>query len=292
MEMHQARYFLAVCEALSFTRAAEQCHVSQPALTLAIKKLEDEFGAPLFHREGRRVLLTDLGNRIRPHVEQMLDQADAARHVANEFRLLHQAPLQLGVMTTIGPVRLAGLLARFKADHAGIELGVHEGTLADLSSRLEAGHLDLAILHAPDGYAPGLRAQPLYTERYVVIVAPGHPLDHQEAVRLADVAPHPYVDRLACEMREKVMAVCGDRKIDLYATFRSEREDWVQGMVMAGMGFAFMPEYSVTHGGLLPLALVEPAVQRTVSLVNVAGRPLSPAGQMFTRAAQAHRWAG
>jgi len=63
-------------------------------------------------------------------------------------------------------------------------------------------------------------------------------------------------------------------------------------MVMAGMGFAFMPEYSVTHRGLLPKPLVEPAVERIVSLVNVAGRPLSPAGQMFVRAAQTHRWTG
>lgn len=290
MEMHQARYFLAVCEALSFTRAAEQCHVSQPALTLAIKKLEDEFGGPLFHREGRRVLLSDLGQRIRPHVAQVLDQADAALQVANEFRLLHQAPLQLGVMSTIGPIRLVGLLARFKADHPGVELGVHEGTLPDLSSRLEAGQLDLAILHSPRGYAPSLRIQPLYSERYVVIVAPGHPLECQDTVRLADVAAHAYVDRLACEMREMVMAVCAERKIELYATFRSEREDWVQGMVMAGMGFAFMPEYSVTHSGLLRRRLTEPAVERTVSLINVAGRPLSPAGQMFARAAQAYRW--
>ena len=88
------------------------------------------------------------------------------------------------------------------------------------------------------------------------------------------------------------MAVCGEKKIELYATFRSEREDWVQGMVMAGMGFAFMPEYSVTHRGLVSKPLVEPAVERVVSLVNVAGRPLSPAGQMFTRAAQTHRWTG
>ena len=290
MEMNQARYFLAICDGLSFTRAAEQCGVSQPALTLAIKKLEEELGGPVFHREGKRILLTELGQRIRPHLTQMLDQADAARQVASEIRLLHQAPLQLGVMATIGPLRLAGFLARFKGLHPGVELAVHEGNLADLSSRLEAGKLDLAILHAPQGYASLLRAHPLYKERYVVIAAPGHPFERQDAVRLADVAPHTYVDRLACEMREIVMAVCGEKKIELYATFRSEREDWVQGMVMAGMGFAFMPEYSVTHGGLLRRPLVEPSVERTVALVNVAGRPLSPAGQMFARAAQAHRW--
>jgi DNA-binding transcriptional LysR family regulator len=290
MEMHQARYFLAVCENSSFTRAAEQCHVSQPALTLAIKKLEDELGGPLFHREGRRLLVSDLGRRIRPHVAQVVAQAGAARQAADEFRLLHQAPLQLGVMSTIGPLRLAGMLASFKTEHRGVELGVHEGGLDELAGQLEAGKLDLAVLNAPRGYAPGLRVQPLYKERYVVVIAPGHQFEPLDAVRLAEVSHHLYVDRLACEMREMVMSVCGERKIELYATFRSEREDWVQGMVMAGMGFAFMPEYSVTHGGLLRRPLIEPSVEREVALVNVAGRKLSPAGVAFTRAVQSYRW--
>ena len=74
MEMHQVRYFLALCESLSFTRAAEQCHVSQPALTTAIRKLEEEVGGPLFHREGKRLLPTELGKLMRPRLEQMMVQ--------------------------------------------------------------------------------------------------------------------------------------------------------------------------------------------------------------------------
>ncbi len=290
MEMHQARYFLAVCESSSFTRAAEQCHVSQPALTVAIKKLEEEYGGPLFHREGKRLLVSELGQRVRPYIAQVADQADAARQAATEFRLLHHAPLQLGVMSTIGPLRLAGLLAQFKGDHAGVELGVHEGGLDDLLARIEVGRLDLTVLNAPNGYSPLLRTIPLYRERYVVVIPPGHPLERFDTVRLEDVAAHTYVDRLACEMREMVMNACGERKIALYAGFRSEREDWVQGMVMAGMGFAFMPEYSVTLGGLIRRPLVEPAVERTVSLAYMAGRLLSPAGLALARAAQLHRW--
>ncbi|WP_203072512.1 LysR family transcriptional regulator [Falsiroseomonas ponticola] len=290
MEMHQARYFLAVSETLNFTRAAEQCHVSQPALTLAMKKLEEEFGGPLFHREGKRILLTELGQRLRPFVGQMLDQAEAAKQAATEFRLLRQAPLSIGVMNTIGPTRLANLLARFKRDHPGVELSVAEGGLAELLGRLEAGHLDMAVLHAPRGYPSAVRDVPLYRERYVVICPPGHEFERLDVVRLGDVTRHAYVDRLACEMREMVMAVCGERRIELYATFRSEREDWIQGMVMAGMGFAFMPEYSVTAAGLLRRPLVEPAVDRAVSLTHMAGRALTPAGMAFLRAAQGHRW--
>jgi DNA-binding transcriptional LysR family regulator len=290
MEVHQARYFLAVCETRSVTRAAEAAHVSQPALTQAIRKLEDEFGGPLFHREGKAMLLTELGARLRPFVGEMIDRAEAARAAADEFRLLRQAPLQVGVMTTIGPGRLAGLLARFKADHSGVELGVCEGTLIDLTQKLEAGQLDLCILHAPGGYSPAMRTTALYNERYMVICPPGHAFEKADTIPLAHVHAHAYVDRLACELRETVMAVCADKKIEVYASFRSEREDWIQGMVMAGLGFAFMPEYSITLGGLIRRPLVEPSVARTVSLVHMAGRQLSPAGMAFLRAAQTHRW--
>jgi DNA-binding transcriptional LysR family regulator len=193
-------------------------------------------------------------------------------------------------MTTIGPGRLAGLLAGFKSDHSGVELGVSEGNLGDLTQRLETGQLDLAILHAPGGYAPAMRTVALYDERYMVIFPPGHPFERADTIPLSQVHAHAYVDRLACEMRETVMAVCAEKNIEVYASFRSEREDWIQGMVMAGLGFAFMPEYSITLGGVIRRPLVEPSVSRTVCLVNMAGRQLSPAGMAFLRAAQTHRW--
>jgi DNA-binding transcriptional LysR family regulator len=290
MELDQARYFIAAAEHLNFTRAAEACHVSQPSLTVAIKKLEEEFGGPLFHREGKRILLSELGHRLRPFISQMAEQAETVRQAAKDFRLLKQVPLRLGIMNTIGPTRLTALLADFKENHPGVELGVYEGALADLQGRLDAGELDMAVLHAPGGHAPGTRTTQLYRERYVVIVPPGHPFERLDTVRLCDTHGKAYVDRLACELRETVMTVCGQAGIELYANFRSEREDWIQGMVMSGMGFAFMPEYSVTHTGLLRRPLVEPSVDREVCLVTMAGRQLSPAGHVFLRAAQTHRW--
>jgi DNA-binding transcriptional LysR family regulator len=290
MEIDQARYFIAAAQHLNFTRAAEACNVSQPSLTVAIKKLEDEFGGPLFHREGRRILLSELGQRLYPFIKDMADQHDTVRQAAKDFRLLKQIPLRIGIMTTIGPMRLSNLLAGFKEQHPGVELGVHEGTLEELQEQLEEGQLDMAVLHAPQGHSPVSRAMPLYRERYVVIVPPGHAFERLNTVSLNDTHQKAYVDRLACELRETVMNVCGQNKIELYANFRSEREDWVQGMVMAGMGFAFMPEYSVTHSGILRRPLVDPTVEREVCLVTIAGRQLTPAGQAFARAAQTHRW--
>lgn len=292
MEMHQIRYFLAVCEAENFTRAAEQCHVSQPALTTAIKKLEEEFGGALFHRRRGRATLTELGALTRPYIEQVQGQAEAARSVADSFRLLKQAPLNVGVMATIGPLCLAGFLARFQRDYPGVEVELHEGTLEPLCQSLIDEDHDLVVLNAPEGLDDRFVSEALYRERYVVVFPPGHKFAALDTVRLADVSGEPYLDRLACEMRETVLKVCAERDIDIYATYRSVREDWIQGMVVAEMGFAFMPEYSITVPGMVSRPLVEPAVERVVSLVSVAGRAMTPAATAFRHQLRAYRWPG
>src|ERR671910_110539 len=107
MELQQIRYFLAVHRHGSFSRAADECDVSQPALTLAVKKLEGEVGGELFHREGKRLVLTALGRLIHPALEQVVVGAQSARSLAENFKLLKQAPLRLGLQTTIGPTRVA-----------------------------------------------------------------------------------------------------------------------------------------------------------------------------------------
>jgi DNA-binding transcriptional LysR family regulator len=292
MEMHQVRYFIAAARALSFTRAAEQCHVSQPALTAALKKLEAELGGTLFHRERNRLLLTEFGRRMEPLLAGVLERADAARSAAESLRLLRQPPVRVGVMPTLGPVRLARFLAAFERAHPGIEVAIREGRPGELGAWLEADALDAAILNPLDAPAEGWRVEPLYTERYVVLLPPGHTLRERDALALRDLSRQPYVDRLACEMRERVMAACGELGVELYARYRSEREDWVQAMVAANLGFAFMPEHAVTHPGTIQRALADPAVERVIALATMPGRPHAPAVAAFVRAARGHRWLG
>ena len=292
MELQQIRYFLAIHEHGSFSRAAQMCEVSQPALTAAIKKLEAEIGSPLFHREGKRLVLTELGAMVKPHLERVLAGTQTAREIARNFKLLRQAPLRVGVMATIGPVRVARFFARFHQAHPGVELTVRDAVLPVLLHELERGELDLALVSAPAGLADTFRSEPLYRERYVVVFPPGHRLAQAAEIRLGDVSGEDYVDRLACELREAVMAVCGERKVELYATFRSEREDWVESMVAAGLGFAFMPEYSVRLGRLQLRPLVDPVVERTVLLADVRGRQRSPAAKLFADAILGFEWLG
>lgn len=290
MELFQIRYVLAAAETLNFTRAAERCNVSQPALTKAVKGLEEELGAAIFSREGKRVRLSDFGRSLLPTLRQTQDQAERAKSIAREYRLLDKVPVRLGVLGTIGSVRIAHYLAAFQSDFEGVEVEVSEAPVPELLNRLDEGRLDLAIVNPCDGVPESFHAYPLYSEQYVAVLPPGDPLENHNSVRLKDLSGRPYVDRLSCEMREMFTAVCKDHDVELYARFRSEREDWVQAMVLARIGIAVMPEYSVTVPELLQRPITDPAISRTIALLSVPGRRFSRATAALVRTVQAFHW--
>lgn len=292
MELRQIGYFLAICKHGSFSRAADECGVTQPALSKAMKLLEDEVGGAMFYREGRRLVRSELGQMMMPHLQRLAGEQAAALTVAKNYKLLKQAPLRVGILPTIGPIRIGRFLRAFRDAHPGVELAVSEGLIDDLTMRLEHADFDIVIANVTGRLADPFRISQLYRERYVVIFPPGHRFAQLDAVRLADLQDEDYVDRLACEMREMVIQVLGERSIRLYAKFRSEREDWVQTMVLAGLGFAFMPEYSVTVAGLLSRALIEPALARDVQSIEVRGRLRTPAASLFVQDLAAFAWPG
>ncbi|HVM82988.1 MAG TPA: LysR family transcriptional regulator [Candidatus Binatia bacterium] len=290
MEMHQIRYFLAVCGTLNFTRAAEQCNVTQPALTRAIQKLEEELGGLLFRRERKLTHMTDLGNLVRPQLEGILKQSDQARTTAQSFLQLKDAPLRLGVMCTIGPVRFVSFLSRFGADHPGIEVSLTESIPDELIGMLMDGSLDVAITTAPEEPNERLDFRKLYEERFVVAFPPGHRYEAMEAVPIKEIAGEAYLSRANCEYYERLENILEQQMVRVEDVFRSEREDWIQIMVMAGMGICFMPEFSAVLPGLMTRPIVDPPVSRTVYLGTVAGRRFSPAVATFIKAIDRYQW--
>ena len=292
MEMHQIRYVLAAADHLNFTRAAGSCKVSQPALTKGIKTLEAELGTPLFHREGRRIVLSEFGRSMLPHLRQIAAEAEAARLLAQNFQLLHDVPVRLGVLATIGHVRFGRFLRAFCSAHEGVELALTEGTAADLHDALRKDEIDLAVTARQPETEEAFSLLPLYSERYVVLLPPNHPLSEQDSLPLSALGGLPYVDRLASENRDELARACAERGIVLHPRFRSEREDWVQAMVLAGLGFAFLPEYAVTLPGLLQRPLVEPTLTREICIASVRGRPFSPPVAALIRLARGFGWPG
>jgi len=290
MEIHEIRYFLAVCRTLNFTRAAEQCNVSQPALTRAIQKIEGELGGLLFSRERGNTHLTELGRLMLPHLEEVMRRTAAARDTAQRFLRLESAHLRLGVMCTIGPMRFVGFLNRFRADHPGIELTLTESVPPRLVKSLIHGELDVAVMAQPEAYDDRLRADPLYRERFVVACAVGHPFARRNAISMKDMDGQYYLQRVNCEFRDVLRERCEAAGAFINRSYRSEREDWIQTMVAAGMGVCFIPEFSATHPGLVLRQIEETDVFREICLVTVAGRRWSPAVASFVRALRHYAW--
>ncbi len=289
MEMHQIRYFLAVSETLNFTRAATACNVSQPSLTRAIQKLEGELGGPLFRRERGRTGLTQLGQMMKPYLEETLATAETARREAARFGKLERAPLTLGVMCTIGPSRLVPLVNRLATRVPGLEFKLREGHGRDMVDLLLAGEVDAAMVGLPS-YPEKVRAEPLYRERYVIAFPPGHRFEAMNAVPVNELQGEAYLRRLNCEYPEVYRENAGPYPVKLDIRYQSEREDWIQAMVLAGMGCAMLPEYTALFPALRTRVVVEPELAREISLLTVRGRRFSPALELLVRLAKSHDW--
>ena len=247
MEMHQIRYFLALCEELNFTRAAERCNVAQPSLTRAIRLLEEEFGGALVNRERANTHLTELGRVMRPYLADVYAQAQLARSEARKLKTAKRLTLRLGVMCTIAPTPLLALMDALGRRHPDLDLEVIDATARDLEERLKRDELEVAIYCRPDHPDDRLHYHKLFRERMMIVLAPTHPLAGHNPIRFQDLHNQRYLNRINCEFNEGLAwEQCG---VTWPAVFRSERDDWILAMCAAGKGFGFLPEFCINHPG-------------------------------------------
>jgi LysR family transcriptional regulator, hydrogen peroxide-inducible genes activator len=293
MEMHQVRYFLAVAETLNFTRAAEKCNVAQPSLTRAIKLLEEELGGILFHRERANTHLSELGHMVLPYLTQVYEQTKAVKEQAVNYTRLQKTALKLGVMCTVAPTHLVGLIGAVQNRNHGIELQIFDASAHELQERLVKGDLEIALYClAGNEQDDRLHYMPLFREQFMIVVAHGHKLASQNAVRVQELDGERYLNRVNCEFNGYAGPIWREHGATINMVYRSERDDWILAMIAAGLGFGFMPEYSVNHPAVVARRLVEPEFWREVNLVTVRGRPHSPAVGAFVREAMRTPWLG
>lgn len=289
MEIHQVRCFIALCETLNFTRAAKECGVTQPTLTRSIQKLEDELGGPLFRRERGLTHLTDLGLLIKPHMEAVFNSSQQAKHEAESWRKQDRAPLRLGVMCTIGPSRLVPFVKRLRSDLPTIELTLKDAPGRELVPLLMEGELDAAILAMPN-LPERVDPLPLYHERYTIAFAAGHRFESQDVVSYQDLDGEDYLSRKNCEYPEHFDALGLPDRANVKVCYATEREDWIQAMILSGMGCAVMPEFLPVLPGIATRVIIEPEITREIRLCTVAGRRYSPAVKSLVALAKRHNW--
>lgn len=289
MELRQIEYFLTACDTLNFTRAAEQCNVAVPTLTRAIKALEEELGGQLFRRERHLTHMTDLGRLMQTHLSQA--RGAAAKALAEAERIQRgESRLRLGIVTTMGARQLVKLLSTIRRKIPSLELQIWDANCEELEKALLNGELDLAISTAGK-VSDRLRLTKLYEEKYFVSFPKGHRFESMDAVPLKEINNEAYIQRLHCEFPGDLAEAGIEPPYQGVDTrFYGEREDWIQMLVVSGLGIALMPEFLPIISGLQTRPVIDPAISRPVSLLTVAGRRHTPTVEQVIDIAQAIDW--
>ncbi|HEX2714012.1 MAG TPA: LysR family transcriptional regulator [Candidatus Acidoferrales bacterium] len=191
MEMHQVRYFLAVCQTLNFTRAADECHVSQPALSRAIRQLEAELGGELLRRERSLTQMTELGRTVYPALLQCYEGRLAARSLAQSYLKEGHAPLRLAMSRSIEIGLLSPLLGEITRAFPRIEIKVFRGPPHEIADKLKSGEAEIAVAATISDGWERFDARRLYVERFGVLLSQHH--------ELAKNNTSPLIDCSACD---------------------------------------------------------------------------------------------
>ena len=273
MTLTELRYIVALAREHHFGRAADKCNVSQPTLSVAVKKLEDELGVALFERSSGDVRVTPIGAQVVAQAERALAEAARVAEVAAAGKDPLAGPLRLGVIYTIGPWLLPALVPRVKALAPQMPLFIAEGYTENLLERLKSSELDVLVLALPID-EPGLVAQPVYDEAFRTLVPVAHPWAGLKSLRPEQLLDEPLLMLGAGNcFRDQVLDLCtragrgGSPQV-----LEGSSLETIRHMVSSGVGVTVMPSSSVdgipADDPLLRVKrFVEPSPTRRVGLV-------------------------
>ena len=241
MEMHQLRYVVAVARTANFSRAAEQCHVSQPSLSQQVQKLEGELGERLFDRMKRAVKPTPAGEVFLRRAVRILEEVDSAKREATDAKELLCGTLMLGVLPTIAPYLLPAVMAEFTEAFPGVEIVIQEDTTARLLKLTLAYEIDFALASHPI-QDDRLEVRELFTEELLLALPPGHPLNRKRTVRAADLENERLIVMKEGHcLGDQVLRFCDRRDLHPTISFRGAQLETIQSLVSAGLGISLIP---------------------------------------------------
>jgi LysR family hydrogen peroxide-inducible transcriptional activator len=277
MTLTELRYIVALAREKHFGRAAEKCFVSQPTLSQAVKKLEEELGVALFERRAARVSVTPIGEKVVEQAQRALEEATAVKELAKQGKDPLAGPLKVGVIFTIGPYLLPKLIPILHKRAPQMPLVIEENYTAALAERLKRGDIDVAIVALPFD-EPGVTLQALYDEPFVIAVPREHPWASRKSIRAEDLAResllllgtgHCFRDQVlsACPALNRSSATPGS----IQKTVEGSSLETIRLMVASGLGVTVLPASAIprhaARGELLAyIPFTRPAPDRTVVL--------------------------
>jgi len=269
MTLNELRYIVAVAHERSFGRAAQRCFVSQPALSVAIQKLEKELGTRLFERGKSEVAVTPVGERIVEQAQKVLEEAARVKELAQAGRNELAGPLRLGAIYTIGPYLLPKLIPILRRAAPSMQLFIRENFTHVLAESLRRGELDVIVIALPFD-EPGCVTRAVYDEPFVVALPKGHPWERRKQIPAEELKKESLL--LLGEghcLRDQVLEFCGSSARG--RALEGGSLETIRQMVASGMGITVLPSTSLAAGGganelLCFRPFANPQPQRRVAL--------------------------
>lgn len=277
MELNQIRYFLNLADTLNFTEAAMRSGISQPTLTRAIQRLEQELGGTLVYRDGKDSRLTALGREIRSEFAAIAESEQRVRAISLNRVHGRRETLTLGIVNTIAPALVTGFLQHALNQMPMLELVLRPITRDVGLEYLLGGQIDGCFCTDPVAGNNKIATVEMFRERLLLAMAQRHILANHASVTLAELSELPYLDRIQCEFRSRVQDHLRERAIIMIPRLRSEREDLIQQAVAEGTGVCMLPERSAIVQGLAlrPVDTIDLARAVAFQTISGSGTPLA-----------------
>ena len=273
--------FLTLADTLSFRQTAERMHLSQPAVTAVIARIEAALEVRLFDRTTRQVRLTGPGQVFVEQAQRLRHTAQDAVRAVREVASLQAGQVAMAAMPSLAATVVPRAYARFARSHPGIRLKLLDTLSGPAFDMVRAGQVDFALTAANPAY-PDLDYQPLASDGFVLLLPQHHPLARgRKALRWPDVTAFPHISMpLPSSVRQYADAALLEHGIRFAPQFELEHLASIKALVAAGLGVAALPELAANVGpdtGIVRRRLTAPDLRRPIGLVTLRGRSLSPA---------------
>lgn len=278
--IRQLQVFREVAEAGSFSEAATRLHLSQPATSGAVRKLEEALGVRLFDRSTRRIFLTPEGHELLRLAGRLVDEFEAITGDFRDHLARRRGRIVVAALPSLAAVTLPPALARLKASHPGIDVSLRDTLHDEIQELVGSGGADFGLTVAPRT-GRGLAFRPLIVDRFVLVCPPGHELAGRRQVTWTQVVRYPMIGMAhTSSVRQHIDAACARAAIPLRNEYDPGHLATVGALVREGLGIAALPSLTtplLRFAGLVEVPIVRPRVERTMGIVTRAGRSLSVA---------------
>lgn len=282
--LRQLSIFAKVAELLSFTKAANSLHLSQPAVSIQVKQLESSVGIPLYEQIGKKIQLTDAGREIYQYTRAIFELFEEMEDVLDSLKGVDTGRLDIAVASTVNYFA-PKLLAAFSHEYPGIDLSLNVTNRMHLMELLESNQTDIVLMGRPPDNLD-LESAPFMDNPLVIIAPPGHPLENEKSIPVEQLAEETFVMREeGSGTRLAMERFFREHSLNIHTGMQMTRNEAIKQAVRAGMGLGVVSihtiELELETGRLIILDVAEFPIQRHWYMVYRRGRRLSPAAMAF-----------